>query len=107
MEKQVCFSELCRIESEAECRRCRDALYSRSDRVINELRDRADWCHRVTGCSVRHNLYTQAADEIERLQVGNARYEKVRLWTVIPFEAAFLESIRGGRPFDQIVDESP
>jgi hypothetical protein len=36
--------------------------------IVNELRANAEWCHRVTGASVRHHLSSRAANEIEMLR---------------------------------------
>ncbi len=44
--------------------------------------------------------------QIKRMKVGHDRYEKVRRMSVPAFQAIFIESLKGEKTFDQLVDEA-
>jgi hypothetical protein len=42
---------------------------------------------------------------VNRLQVGNARYTKLRRLNVVQFQALYKQAVRGDLPFDELVDQ--
>ena len=55
--------------------------------------------------SVSRNARLKCADELERIIIGNERYEKVRRLTPRDFYQAWKLNISTGKPFDDIIDD--
>jgi hypothetical protein len=68
--------------------------------LLHVLRDKS-------GCNehLAKNIMLKAADELERLSIGNDRYETARLLTPRQWQDAYQLNISTGKKFDEIIDE--
>jgi hypothetical protein len=79
--------------------------------LIEELRRQSKLRNATWPCVLLSDLlplldsYEALSAEVERLKVGNDRYETVRRMSVQQFRDAYALNIRASKSFDKIIDE--
>jgi hypothetical protein len=73
---------------------------SNINNLIDVLRNTEGWNDHVV-----RDVMLKAADELERLSIGNDRYETARLMNPMAWQEAWQLNISTGKKFDEIIDD--
>jgi hypothetical protein len=74
--------------------------YSNINHLLHVLRNPYGWNDHII-----ETVRLKAADELERLAIGNDRYETARLLSPMDWQDAWESSVSTGKRFDKIIDE--
>lgn len=74
--------------------------YSNINHLLHVLRNPYGWNDHVI-----ETVMLKAADELEKLSIGNDRYETARLLNPRAWQEAWQLNISTGKRFDEIIDE--
>jgi hypothetical protein len=74
--------------------------YSNINHLLHVLRNPYGWNDEVI-----RKVQLKAADELERLGIGNDRYETARLLSPRAWQEAWQLNVSTGKRFDEIIDE--
>jgi hypothetical protein len=71
-----------------------------------EIIDQVKYMAQVAKRQDMRNVLAAAADEIERLQISDDRYEFIRTLTPVAFSELWMSNVQGDGNFDDLVDKA-